>query len=66
MPALGRVDEALLAQIVGYEREAARYGLSLLHECGIHDADQWFFDYSASDCALSAELSTAPASADIS
>jgi len=51
MPALGRVDEKLLAQTVEYEREAASYGLSLLRECGITGIDQWYFDYSACDCA---------------
>ena len=51
MPVLGRVDEPLLAQIVAYEREAAAYGLSLLRECGITSIEQWYFDYSACDCA---------------
>lgn len=45
------VDEALLPPLLAYEREAASYGLELLHESGIHDADQWLSDYSACDLA---------------
>jgi len=33
------------------KREAARYGLGLLHEIGIDETDQWFADYSACDAA---------------
>lgn len=32
-----------------YEHNASRYGLSLLHEAGIHDRDQWLADWSGSD-----------------
>lgn len=45
------VDEALLPTLLAYEREAAGYGLALLHENGIHNADQWLSDYSACDLA---------------
>jgi hypothetical protein len=45
------VDEALLPSLLAYEREAAGYGLGLLHDTGIHDADQWLSDYSACDLA---------------
>jgi len=38
-----------LPELAEYEREAAGYGLSLLHEAGIKSIDQWFCDYSASD-----------------
>jgi hypothetical protein len=43
------VDESLFPQISAYELEAARYGLTLLHEAGIHDVDAWFSVYTASD-----------------
>jgi len=45
------VDEALLPGLLAYEREAAAYGLELLHEAGICEADQWLSDYSACDLA---------------
>jgi hypothetical protein len=45
------VDESLFSQISAYETEAARYGLALLHETGIHDVDAWFSAYTASDQA---------------
>jgi len=45
------VAEALLPALLAYEREAAGYGLGLLHETGIRDADQWLADYSACDLA---------------
>jgi hypothetical protein len=32
-----------------YEYEAARYGLQLLHEAGVHDLDQWYSDFVATD-----------------
>lgn len=43
------VHETMLPDILNYEREAARYGLALLHEVGIVSIDQWFSDYSACD-----------------
>jgi len=35
--------------VIAYEREAACYGLAMLHEIGITDTDQWFCDYTACD-----------------
>lgn len=43
------VPEALFPMILAYEEEAARYGLSLLHEGGLMNVDDWFSKYSASD-----------------
>ena len=40
-----------LPALMGYEREAARYALGLLHEIGITSTDQWFADYAACDGA---------------
>jgi hypothetical protein len=59
--ALGRtrqppVDEALLPALLDYERVAAGYGLGLLHEAGIRQADQWLADYSACDLAYLAHF----------
>jgi len=45
------VDEALFPAIRVYEGEAARYGLSLLHEVGVCDIDAWFSAYTACDQA---------------
>ena len=45
------VDEVLLPELLAYEREAAGFGLGLLHEAGIRDADQWLSDFSACDLA---------------
>lgn len=50
------VDEALLPTLLAYEREAASYGLGLLHEAGIRQADQWLSDYSACDLAYLAHF----------
>jgi len=43
------VDEKLFPEVLAYEGEAARYGLSLLHRIGITDVDQWFSNYTAAD-----------------
>jgi hypothetical protein len=43
------VSEDCLPALMDYEREAACYALSLLHETGITDVDQWFADYAACD-----------------
>jgi len=43
------VNEDLIPAVIAYEREAACYGLAMLHEIGITDIDQWFCDYAASD-----------------
>jgi len=45
------VREDLFPEILAYEQEAARYGLFLLQEAGISDADDWFSAYSACDQA---------------
>jgi hypothetical protein len=45
------VSEDCLPALMDYEREAAGYGLGLLHEIGIMDLDQWFADYAACDAA---------------
>lgn len=45
------VDEALLPELLEYEREAATYGLSLFHSIGITAADQWYCDFTACDQA---------------
>ena len=43
------VNEDLIPAVIAYEREAACYGLAMLHEIGITDTDQWFSDYTACD-----------------
>jgi hypothetical protein len=45
------VNEDVIPAVVAYEREAARYGLAMLHEIGIMDIDRWFCDYTACDQA---------------
>ena len=41
----------LLDATAAYEREAASYSLTLLHQCGIHDLDQWLSDFAHCDAA---------------
>jgi hypothetical protein len=41
--------EVYLKALESYERNAARFGLQLLHESGMIGLDQWFFDFAASD-----------------
>jgi hypothetical protein len=43
-------DEALLKRLIEYEREAARYSVSLLIEAGENDLIQWISEYS--DCDI--------------
>ena len=43
--------ESQLAEASGYEQDAARYSLQLLHEAGVYDLDQWLSDFSACDIA---------------
>jgi hypothetical protein len=50
------VEEERLPTLMGWEREAARYGLELLHQGGIFEADQWLSDYSACDLAYLANF----------
>ncbi len=45
------VPEQDLPPVIAYERQAAAYALTLFHEVGIHDADQWFSDFTACDMA---------------
>jgi hypothetical protein len=42
-------NEALLAELAQYERDAARYSMALVHEAGIDGLDQWLADFSACD-----------------
>ncbi|MEI9811603.1 MAG: hypothetical protein WDO18_02525 [Acidobacteriota bacterium] len=37
--------------LMEYERQAASYALSMLHEIGITDVDQWLSDFTACDTA---------------
>ena len=41
--------EVYLDALERYERNAARFGLQLLHEAGITDLDPWFFDFAETD-----------------
>lgn len=41
----------LLAELRAYEREACQYSLTLFHQAGVHDLDQWLADFSACDYA---------------
>ena len=50
------VEEERMPTLLGWEREAARYGLELLHRTGIYQADQWLSDYSACDLAYLANF----------
>jgi hypothetical protein len=43
------VNEGLIPAVISYERQAASYGLALLHQIGITELDQWFSDYTACD-----------------
>jgi thiaminase len=45
------VPEDQIPSVVAYEREAASYGLAMLHQIGITDIDQWFCNYTACDQA---------------
>jgi hypothetical protein len=46
--AVGKTDEEL-ARILVYERDATRYSLTLLHEAGILELDQWVSDWWRAD-----------------
>ena len=43
--------EERIAELDSYEREACRYSLQLLHECGVRDFDQWLADFAGCDFA---------------
>jgi hypothetical protein len=45
------ISEDLFPAVLAYEREAAMYGLFLLHQAGVTDIDGWFSSYSACDQA---------------
>lgn len=45
------VEEEAIPALMEYEKEAAGYALSVFHEVGITDADQWLSDYTACDMA---------------
>lgn len=45
------VPESQIESVLDFEREAACYGLKLLHNVKVKDLDQWFSDYSACDLA---------------
>lgn len=45
------IAEEQIPAVLAYEQEAAHYGLFLLHQSGIADADAWFSAYSACDQA---------------
>lgn len=45
------LSDEVLARLVGYEREACRYSLQLLHEAGVDDLDAWLSDFAACDLA---------------
>lgn len=45
------VPEPVILALLDFEREAAGYGLKLMHNNRIRDLDQWFADYSACDLA---------------
>ena len=40
-----------LDAVAGYEQEACRYSLQLLHDANVHDLDQWIADFAACDTA---------------
>ena len=41
--------EVYLDAVEQYERNAARFGLQLLHEAGVTDLDPWYFDFAETD-----------------
>jgi hypothetical protein len=41
----------VLKALIDYERQACEYSQQLLHDCGVHDLDQWLADFSACDLA---------------
>ena len=43
--------EEFLEKLREYELVACRYSLQLFHDAGIHDLDQWMFDFAACDSA---------------
>ena len=45
------VEQEAIPALMEYEREAARYAVSMLHDIGITGIDQWLADYTACDTA---------------
>jgi hypothetical protein len=45
------IADELFPAVLAYEREAAEYGLFLLHQAGVTEIDTWFSAYSACDQA---------------
>lgn len=43
--------EQQLCEVAAYEAEACGFSLQLLHDCGVHDLDQWVADFAACDAA---------------
>ncbi len=41
--------EAFIEAVKRYERNAARFGLQLMHECGVHDLNRWLYDFAETD-----------------
>jgi hypothetical protein len=41
--------EAFMRVLQAYEYEAARYGMTLMHEAGVTDLDQWYSDFVGTD-----------------
>lgn len=41
--------DEMMARLLAYESEAARYSLGILHEIGVHELDAWLSDFSACD-----------------
>jgi hypothetical protein len=41
--------EVYLGALERYERNAARFGLQLLHEAGVTDLDRWYCDFAETD-----------------
>jgi hypothetical protein len=41
--------ERFMSVLRGYEFEAARFGLQLLHEAGLNELDQWYADFVETD-----------------
>lgn len=54
----GRFSAAEIEEVKGYEREASRYAVQLLHETGIADLDPWIADFAAADLAFLEHLYT--------
>jgi len=40
-----------MRQLIAYELQACEYSMQLVHDCGVHDLDQWLADFSACDLA---------------